>query len=268
LEEEGINPSTDYFLIQILLMTEPKSSSRIVASASHFVKYEPHLAEELKQQKPANCRVSGRLLSVLYNRLLFWSKYSKHRGTDGKRYFWKSINELSTECGYSTKSIERALYVLVELKMIIREKLAKHHYRQVWFYHLPNSPFQHDIEPSTSTNRSRRNTNGTETRTKHQQNIHQPPAPIGALPTTGRNAVGIPPAPIGAGLGSMPVPAPNASIQRKVRDRNEENVCMYQQNHSTRKNTLWEIVEKCELYGQQGIEKVINGGRTAGLGFG
>jgi hypothetical protein len=71
-----------------------------------------------------------------------------------------------------------------------------------------------------------------------------------------------------AGLGSVPVPAPNASIQRKVRDRNDENVCMYQQKNSNKKNTLLEIVEKCELYGQKGIE-IINGGRkSAGLGFG
>ena len=245
-----------------------KNSSEFIKN--HFIKYEPHLAEELKQQKPANCRVSGRLLSVLYNRLLFWSKYSKHKGADGKRYFWKSINELSEEISYSTKQIERALYVLLDLGMIIREKLAKHHYRQVWFYHLPKSPHTADIEINTSTNRGTRSTNGTETRTKHHQNIHQAPAPIGAgaLPRRGSNAVGASGAPIGAGVGSVPAPAPNASIQREVRDRNRENVCFHQQNNSTKKNTLWEIVEKCELYGQKGIE-IINGGKkSAGLGFG
>jgi hypothetical protein len=69
----------------------------------------------------------------------------------------------------------------------------------------------------------------------------------------------------------MPAPGPNASIQSKVRHRNDENVCFPSKEHSTRKNTLWEIVEKCELYGQQGIE-IINNGRktakTAGFGFG
>ena len=244
-----------------------KNSSEFIKN--HFIKYEPHLAEELKQQKPANCRVSGRLLSVLYNRLLFWSKYSKHKGADGKRYFWKSINELSEEISYSTKQIERALYVLLDLGMIIREKLAKHHYRQVWFYHLPKSPFQADIEINTSTHRSNRSTNGTETRNQHQQSIHHSSATgAGAPPTTGRNAVSAPVAPMSAGVGSMPAPASNASIQREVRDRNRENVCIYQQKNSTKKNTLWEIVEKCELYGQKGIE-IINGGRkSAGLGFG
>ena len=244
-----------------------KNSSEFIKN--HFIKYEPHLAEELKQQKPANCRVSGRLLSVLYNRLLFWSKYSKHKGADGKRYFWKSINELSEEISYSSKQIERALYVLVDLGMIIREKLAKHHYRQVWFYHLPKSPFQADIETNTSTHRSNRSTNGTETRHQHQQSIHHSSATgAGAPPTTGRNAVSAPVAPMSAGVGSMPAPASNASIQREVRDRNRENVCMYQQKTPHRKNTLLEIVEKCELYGQKGIE-IINGGRkSAGLGFG
>jgi hypothetical protein len=154
--------------------------------------------------------------------------------------------------------------------MIIREKLAKHHYRQVWFYHLPLSPHTADIETSISTHRGSRNSNRIETRTKHHQNIHQPSAPIGAgaPPTTGRNAVGIPTAPMGADAGSVPVPAPNASIQRKVRDRNEENVCMYQQNNSNKKNTFWKIVEKCDIYGQHGIES-INGKRVrAGFGFG
>ena len=82
-------------------------------------------------------------------------------------------------------------------------------------------------------------------------------------------AVGASCAPMSADAGSVPVPAQNASIQKEVRDRNRENVCIYQQKNSTKKNTLWEIVEKCELYGQQGIEKVINRGReSAGLGFG
>jgi hypothetical protein len=236
---------------------------------THFIKYEPHLAEELKQKKPANCRVSGRLLSVLYNRLLFWSRYSKHKGADGKRYFWKSITELSEEISYSTKQIERALYVLLELGLIIRDKLAKHYYRQVWFYHLPKSPHTADIETNTSTHRSNRSTNGTETRNKHQQNIHHSSATgAGAPPRTGRSAVGAPVAPMSAGVGSVPAPAPNSSIQREVRDRNRENVCMYQKNTPHKKNSIWEIVEKCDLYGIHGIENINEGRKSAGLGFG
>jgi hypothetical protein len=257
------------------------SRGRFSASASqpatnHFVKYEPALVEQLKEAKPAGCKVSGRLLSLLYSRLLFWSRYSKWKGSDGKRYFWKSIAELSEEISFSTKQIERALYVLLELGMIVREKLAKHHYRQVWFYHLPLSPHTAEAETSISTHRGTRgtrSTNGTETRTKHHQNIHQAPAPIGAgaPPRKGTNAVdasGSPGAPMRADAGSVPVPASNASIQGKGPRENRQNVCFYQQKNSTKKNTLWEIVEKCELYGQKGIE-IINGGRkTASLGFG
>jgi hypothetical protein len=239
------------------------SRGRFAAPTSqpHFVKYEPVLVEQLKEAKPSGCKVSGRLLSLLYSRLLFWSRYSKHKGADGKRYFWKSINELSEEISYSTKQIERALYVLVELGMIIREKLAKHHYRQVWFYHLPKSPHTADIETSTSRHRSGRSTNGN-------QSIHHPSAPAGAPPTRGSNAVSAPAAPMPARPAPMPAPASNASIQGKGQRQDRENVCFNQQNTPYRKNTIWEIVEKCELYGQQGIE-IINGGRkSAGLGFG
>jgi hypothetical protein len=250
------------------------SRGRISASASqpatnHFIKYEPVLVEQLKEAKPSGCKVSGRLLSVLYNRLLFWSKYSKHKGADGKRYFWKSITELSEEISYSTKQIERALYVLVELGMIIRDKLAKHHYRQVWFYHLPKSPHTADIETNISTHRSNRSNNGTETRHQHQQNIHHSSATgASAPPRTGRSAVVAPVAPMSADAGSMSAPAPNASIERKASGGRDENVCIYQKKNSTRKNTLWEIVEKCDLYGQEGIES-INGKRVrAVFGFG
>ena len=139
------------------------SRGRTSASGSqpengHFVKYEPVLVEQLKEAKPAGCKVSGRLLSLLYSRLLFWSRYSRHKGEDGKRYFWKSIVELSEEISYSTKQIERALYVLVELGMIIRDKLHKKYYKQVWFYHLPKSPWVVEAETRPagcrSTNRS------------------------------------------------------------------------------------------------------------------
>jgi hypothetical protein len=251
------------------------SRGRFSASASqpatnHFVKYEPALVEQLKEAKPAGCKVSGRLLSLLYSRLLFWSRYSKWKGADGKRYFWKSIAELSEEISFSTKQIERALYVLLELGMIVREKLAKHHYRQVWFYHLPKSPHTADIETNTSTHRGSRSITGTEIRHQHQQSIHNPSATgVGAPPRTGSNAGDAPTAPMSAGVGSIPAPASNASIQGKGPRQNRQNVCFISKEHSTRKKTLLEIVEKCELYGQQGIEKVINGGRiTAGLGFG
>ena len=241
------------------------SGSRSPANGSngtnHFVKFEPALAEQLKEAKPSGCKVSGRLLSVLYNRLLFWSKYSKHKGKDGKRYFWKSIAELSVEISYSTKQIERALYVLVELGMIIRDKLARQNYRQVWFYHLPRSPHTAEAETRTSSHRST-----SRSTTEHQgQAVHTASSKVSER---GRSAVAPAGAPMTAGSGSGGAPALNESIQRNGLGRSVQNVCINHKNNSTRKNTLWEIVEKCELYGQQGIE-IINGGRkSAGLGFG
>jgi hypothetical protein len=65
----------------------------------------------------------------------------------------------------------------------------------------------------------------------------------------------------------VPAPASNASIQGKVPKENRQNVCFTSKEHSTRKNTLWEIVEKCELYGQQGIEIINRRRKSAGLGF-
>ena len=248
------------------------SRGRTSASASqpengHFVKYEPVLVEQLKEAKPSGCKVSGRLLSVLYNRLLFWSRYSKWKGPDGKRYFWKSITELSEEICFSTKSIERALYVLVELGMIIREKLAKHQYRQVWFYHLPRSPWVVEAEtrPSSST-RSTSRSNSTEHQGKQGQAVHTASPKV-----SGRSSSAVAPAgapSTAAGSGSGGAPASNASIERKASSGRDENVCIYQKKNSTRKNTLWEIVEKCELYGQEGIESTHGKRVRAGFGFG
>ena len=242
------------------------SRGRTSASASqpengHFIKYEPVLVEQLKEAKPAGCKVSGRLLSLLYSRLLFWSRYSKHKGEDGKRYFWKSIVELSEEISYSTKQIERALYVLVELGMIIRDKLHKKYYKQVWFYHLPKSPYTAEAETRTSSHRSTSRSNSTQ----HQgQAVHTASSNVSGR---GRSAVAPAGAPMTAGSGSGGAPASNASIQVKASSGKEENVCFISKEHSTRKKTLLEIVEKCELYGQQGL-KIINEGRTAGFGFG
>ena len=84
----------------------------------------------------------------------------------------------------------------------------------------------------------------------------------------GRSAVAPAGAPIPAGSGSGGAPASNASIQVKASSGREENVCFISKEHSTRKKTLLEIVEKCELYGQQGLEIIDGGRKSAGLGFG
>ena len=205
-----------------------------------FIKYEPHLVEELQETKPSNCKVSGRLLSILYNRLVFWSRYSKHIHNK-KRYFWKSIRELSEELSYSAKQIERALPVLVELGLIVREKLQKHNYRQVWFYHLPKSP--HTAEVATDTSSRRENTSRGSSNTSGIHSSHTPA-------TTGFPAVSV----------------ENSSIRAGSPVRNEENVCIYQKKYNI-KNTLQTIVEKCLLYGEIGIVEGQGKRFSAGLGF-
>ena len=224
-------------------------SSRVIASNSQgsssttepFIKYEPHMVREFQETKPSNCRVSGRLLSICYSRLLFWSKYSKHLH-NRKRYFWKSIRELAEEIAVSTKQVERALIVLVELGLILREKLQKHNYRQVWFYHLPKSPFTAGLEPDTET--TTRNTS------------------IGAYNSTPATT------PTHKDRdGFIALPAPNQSIRAEVPVRTMQNVCIKQKKYNI-KNTLQTIVEKCLFYGKVGVVKGQERRITAGMGFG
>jgi len=224
-------------------------SSRVIASNSQgsssttepFIKYEPHLVREFQETKPSNCRVSGRLLSICYNRLLFWSKYSKHLH-NRKRYFWKSIRELAEEIAVSTKQVERALIVLVELGLILREKLQKHNYRQVWFYHLPKSPFTAGLEPDTET-------------TTRNTSIGASNSNPATTPTHKDRD------------GFIALPAPNQSIRAEVPVRTMQNVCIKQKKYNI-KNTLQTIVDKCLLYGQVGVAEGQERRTSAGMGFG
>jgi hypothetical protein len=171
--------------------------------------------------------------------LLFWSKYSKHLH-NRKRYFWKSIRELAEEIAVSTKQVERALIVLVELGLILREKLQKHNYRQVWFYHLPKSPFTAGLEPDTETT-TRDTSIGASNSTP-------------ATTLTHKDRDGF-------------IPAPNQSRQAEVPIKPMQNVCIKQQKYII-KNTLQTIVEKCLLYGEIGIEEGQGKRFSAGMGFG
>jgi hypothetical protein len=206
-----------------------------------FIKYEPHLVREFQETKPSNCKVSGRLLSICYSRLLFWSKYSKHLH-NRKRYFWKSIRELAEEIAVSTKQVERALIVLVELGLILREKLQKHNYRQVWFYHLPKSPFTAGLEPDTET-------------TTRDTSIGASNSTPATTPTHKDRD------------GFIPAPAPNQSRQAEVPIKPMQNVCIKQQKYII-KNTLQTIVDKCLFYGQVGIAEGQERRISAGIGFG
>ena len=127
------------------------ASKRQTFNKKQFIQYEPHLVEELNDKKTKNQSVSGRLLTLLYKRLLFWSRYSKHKHNN-RRYFWKSIPELSEELQYSEKQVARGLKALVELGMIVREKLNKHNWKHTYYYYLPHSV--HTAEPEATTTRT------------------------------------------------------------------------------------------------------------------
>ena len=206
-----------------------------------FIKYEPHLVREFQETKPSNCRVSGRLLSICYSRLLFWSKYGKTIH-NRKRYFWKSIRELAEEIQASTKQVERALIVLVELGLVLREKLQKHNYRQVWFYHLPKSPFTAGLEPAAETP-----TRSTSIRASNSTPAIEP---------THMDRDGF-----------IALPAPNQSRQTVSPVKQVQNVCIKQKKYNI-KNTLQTIVEKCLFYGQVGIAEGQGKSVYAGIGFG
>ena len=128
-------------------MNSPKSRGSFVLPINNrVVPYNPALAEELSIRKPENSRVSGRLLALVYQQLNFWSKFAKHKH-NGKRYFWKSQEELGNELAISTKQINRALKALLELGLLVREKLHKRFWKQTYFYYLPKSPHTMEVEP-------------------------------------------------------------------------------------------------------------------------
>jgi len=83
----------------------------------------------------------GRTLAVIYRQLCYWSKFSKWKGPGGKKFFYKSAEELSAETSFSTKTIYRAIKALKELGLIVVEQLHKHYWRQVNFFYIPHSPY-------------------------------------------------------------------------------------------------------------------------------
>ena len=93
----------------------------------------------------------GRTLALIYAQLSYWSKYAKWKGSCNRKFFFKSAKELSSELGYSIKTIQRAIKRLKELGFIIVERLHQHFYRQVNFYYLPHSPYAsaEPVEPET-----------------------------------------------------------------------------------------------------------------------
>ena len=116
---------------------------------SYFIQYHPEVAEKLSKHN-STYSVSGRCLSIVFSRMLYWSRYAKWR-YNGKLFYFKNQTELSAETSFSVKQINRALKVLVELGLLVREKFQKHYYRQVYFYHIPSSPHTKELQQPTRT---------------------------------------------------------------------------------------------------------------------
>jgi len=142
---------------------------------SYFIQYHPEVAGKLSQHN-STYSVSGRCLSIVASRMIYWSRYAKHR-FQGKLWYWKNQTELSEETGFSIKQINRALKVLVELGIILREKFQKHFYRQVYFYHIPISPHTQELKPPTRTtsirSRSTHSSRSSAGGSQHQQQFHR-----------------------------------------------------------------------------------------------
>jgi DNA-binding MarR family transcriptional regulator len=246
-----------------------------IIKKKQFIQYEPELAEEFKEKKSNNQSVSGRLLTLLYKRLLFWSRYAKHQ-YEGRRYFWKSISELSEELSYSTKQISRGLKSLEELGMIKREKLNKHNWKHTYYYYLPKSV--HTAEPEASTATRTTSSNGTRLGSSNstfggsepagttlpQSSTHSTQTTHQSTHSTTRTAlVGTQPRSVGTGGsgGGSHRAEPLKPFRQRQSGQNVSFIS--RKNNPLLENQLRQIVEKCLDYGIN-PPKTLTGG---GLGF-
>ena len=226
---------------------------------SFFIQYQPELAEKLSQHT-SNYSVSGRCLSIVFSRMLYWSRYSKWR-FQGKLWYWKNQTELSEETGFSVKQINRALKVLVELGIIFREKFQKHYYRQVYFYHIPVSPYTKELkEPTRTSSRSRSTrTSPTGAGSQPQQQFHSRSGGSGTRPeaVVVSSAAGRSGAPAAAGSGALSgrvqqgVAGRRSTIHQTKEFGSMGTKCpnQSQELQSSIKQSLLDIVEKCKSYG-------------------
>ena len=260
--EEQEHPSID--------SSNETSGSIDPSDASYFIQYQPELAEKLSKHK-SKYSVSGRCLSIILSRMIFWSKYAKHR-YGGKLFYYKNQGELSEETGFSIKTINRALKVLVELGLLIRNKFMKHRYYQCYFYHIPLSPHTKEIKTTrstTSTTRRSRSTNSSIGAARPSQKVH---CRAGASPASGAGADAYFPAAasrvfsstntaVGASTPTRSAdPAKPAgfgagTINRSKENWSKETNCPIHNNKRpfNKKNTLEEIIQKCISYGNKGI---------------
>jgi hypothetical protein len=230
---------------------------------SFFIQYQPELAEKLSQHT-SNYSVSGRCLSIVFSRMLYWSRYSKWR-FQGKLWYWKNQTELSEETGFSVKQINRALKVLVELGIILREKFQKHYYRQVYFYHIPTSPHTKELkQPTRTSSSSSRSTRTSRTGSgcsQSPQQFHRRSGgavarPEAALVVSSRVPAGSgAPAAAAAGSASGKVqqnsPGSRSTIHQTKGFASMGTKCpnQSQELQSSIKQSLLSIVEKCKSYG-------------------
>jgi hypothetical protein len=231
---------------------------------SYFIQYHPEIAEKLSNHN-STYSVSGRCLSIVASRMIYWSRYAKHR-FQGKLWYWKNQTELSQETGFSVKQINRALKVLVELGLLVREKFQKHYYRQVYFYHIPSSPHTKELQQPTRTtssrSRSTRSNNTSSGGSQTQQQFHRRSAGAAARPeavvvnSSAPVASGAP-APATGGSG-----APTTTVQQRAAVSSSTihkgkgfgsigTKCPNQSQEipSSIKQSLLSIVQKCESYG-------------------
>jgi hypothetical protein len=259
------------------------ASKPSILNKKQFIQYEPHLVEELNSKKTKNQSVSGRLLTLLYKRLSFWSRYAKHQ-YEGRRYFWKSIQELSEEVSYSTKQVSRGLRALEELGMIFRRKLNKHNWKHTYYYYLPHSVHTAEGEATGATSSTHRRTTSSSNRSaggsfyKGHRGASAvgeeafPPQPHSGAPEAAgagaSGASGAPEAfstPVGT-AGGPPMGA--AGRAEPLHPKRQEGKCrnvpfISKENNPLLTNQLKQIVEKCFDYGKTGIKPLT--GR--GVGF-
>jgi hypothetical protein len=226
---------------------------------SYFIQYHPEVAEKLSKHN-STYSVSGRCLSIVFSRMLYWSRFAKWR-YNGKLFYWKNQTELSQETSFSVKQINRALKVLVELGLLVREKFQKHYYRQVYFYHIPSSPHTKELQQPTRTTSSRsRSTRSSSTSSggsPTQQQFHSRSGGTAARPeavvvsSSGPAASGAP-APATGGSGASNI---TSTIHQGKGFRSMRTKCPNQSQEipSSIKQSLLSIVQKCEMYGREDI---------------
>jgi len=222
---------------------------------SFFIQYHPEIAEKLSKHN-SNYSVSGRCLSIVFSRMLYWSRYAKWR-YNGKLFYWKNQTELSQETSFSVKQINRALKVLVELGLLVREKFQKHYYRQVYFYHIPSSPHTKELKQPTrttsSSSRSTRSNRNSSGGSQPQQQFH---SRSGGAVARRPEAVVVSTVPVASGApataaGGSGAPKTTSTIHQGKGFRSMGTKCPNQspEFQTSIKQSLLSIVEKCKSYG-------------------